>query len=240
MQRGADVALSLLQERTLLPVWTARKKLVQLVKEHPTVVLIGETGSGKTTQAPQLVAQHLNLPGSVACTQPRRVAAITVAKRVSAEHGCKLGTHVGYRVRFEDCTSSETRIIYMTDGMLVREAVLDPQLRRYGVVFVDEAHERTVSTDLLLGLLKRAQRLRHGSPKPLKLIVMSATLDYADFLGFFPGSQPAYIQGRLHTVELFYTATPQESYLQALINAVMQVRLIGLPFWDMTWRAVAY
>jgi ATP-dependent RNA helicase DHX8/PRP22 len=222
-QERKRVALELLEKRKVLPIWYARKSLVKLVAKHETLVLVGETGSGKTTQAPQLVQQQLQLPGIVACTQPRRVAAITVAQRVAAEQGVQVGGKVGYSVRFDDNTSEGTRIKYMTDGMLIREAIIDPKLRSYSVVFVDEAHERTVNTDVLLGLLKRAQRHRHPTRHPLKLVIMSATLDQANFLEFFEGSIPAYIEGRQFPVEVFYTREPQESYLQATMNAILQV-----------------
>ncbi|GFH16678.1 ATP-dependent RNA helicase dhx8 isoform A, partial [Haematococcus lacustris] len=139
-------------ERRRLPVYSARAKLVELVRSHDAIVIVGETGSGKTTQIPQFLDQAGF--GTVVCTQPRRVAAVTVARRVAEEMGTRLGDKVGYTIRFDDTTSAATRIKYMTDGMLLREALLDPLLSRYKVVILDEAHERTVNTDVLLGLLK--------------------------------------------------------------------------------------
>ena len=235
-----STAVQLLQVRKELPIWSARKALVRLISEHDTVVLVGETGSGKTTQTPQFVAQQLEPRGIVACTQPRRVAAITVAQRVAAEAGARIGGRVGYAVRFDDQTSAETHIKYMTDGMLIREAIADPLLTRYSVIHVDEAHERSVNTDVLLGLLKRAQRARSGGggsgndnngpaakrakrAAPLKLVVMSATLAQDKFVDFFPGAVPAYIEGRQYPVEILYTRTSQEAYLHATITAVFQV-----------------
>lgn len=120
------------------------------------LVVIGETGSGKTTQMTQyLVEEGFCQRGKkVACTQPRRVAAISVAKRVSEEMGVRLGQEVGYQIRFEDFTSSRTIVKYMTDGMLLRECLLDPFLRQYSVIILDEAHERGINTDVLFGLIK--------------------------------------------------------------------------------------
>eukprot|EP00892_Ulva_mutabilis_P000226 jgi/Ulvmu1/10203/UM060_0003.1 len=218
-------ALQLLSERKALPVWSARKALVERINNSSTVILIGETGSGKTTQAPQLVKLQANLKGMIACTQPRRIAAMTVAQRVADEQGVVLGTSVGFAVRFNNKSGSNTKIKYMTDGLLIREAISDPELHAYSVVFVDEAHERTVNTDVLLGLLKYAQQARHDSADPLKLIIMSATLDFDIFLRFYPGSIPAYVQGRQYDVKVFHTAKPVESYLKAAVDTVLQVHL---------------
>ena len=115
------------------------------------------------------------------------------------------------------------QVKYLTDGMLIREAISDPLLRAYSVIFVDEAHERSVNTDVLLGLLKGAQQNRYDGRHPLKLVVMSATLEEEKFLAFFPLSKPAYIPGRQYPVELFYTAKKQESYVKAAIDTVLQV-----------------
>ena len=113
----------------------------------------------------------------VACTQPRRVAAMSVSARVAEEMDCALGQEVGYSIRFEDCTSSKTLLKYLTDGMLLREAMSDPLLEAYGMVLLDEAHERTLATDILMGLLKEVAKQRPD----LKIVVMSATLDAGKF-----------------------------------------------------------
>jgi pre-mRNA-splicing factor ATP-dependent RNA helicase DHX15/PRP43 len=118
----------------------------------------------------------------VACTQPRRVAAMSVSKRVAEEMDCTLGEEVGYTIRFEDLTSQKTQLKYMTDGMLLREAMTDPLLTRYGVIILDEAHERTVQTDVLMGLLKEILPKR----RDLKVVIMSATLDAGKFQVNFP------------------------------------------------------
>ena len=209
-------------ERRQLPVWSARDRLLEAVKSSPVLIVVGETGSGKTTQIPQFLldAGIAGKSGVVACTQPRRVAAVTVAQRVAQERGCELGGEVGYTVRFDDCTTPATRLKYCTDGMLLREALLDPLLRRYRAIILDEAHERTVATDVLLGLLKKARAARGGD---FRIVVMSATLDAAGFRDYFPGSAAAYVEGRQHPVQILYAAQPLEMYLDAAITAALQV-----------------
>jgi HrpA-like RNA helicase len=156
--------------------------LIQAIRQHDVLVVIGDTGSGKTTQIPQYVLE--DDPGAmVVVTQPRRIAAITVARRVAKEQDVRLGSHVGYAVRFDDCSTDKTSLRYVTDGLLLREAVQDPLLVKYTLVVVDEAHERTLDTDMLFGLLKRVQqqRTQHGHPQ-LKMLIMSATLNVSMFV----------------------------------------------------------
>ena len=169
-----------------LPVFEARAALLHQVSRAPTLVLVGATGSGKSTQIPQYLF-HAGYP-TIGVTQPRRVAATSVARRVATEMGVALGEEVGYCVRFDNCSSRDTRIRYLTDGMLLREALSDTSLRRYAVVIVDEAHERSLQTDILLGVLKAAQQLRALATQPLRLVVMSATLDVGLFCEFFGGA----------------------------------------------------
>ena len=127
------------------------------------MVVVGDTGSGKTTQMTQYLAEAGFADKlKIGCTQPRRVAAMSVAKRVAEEVGCRLGQEVGYTIRFEDCTSPETKIKYMTDGMLQRECLVDPDMTQYSVLMLDEAHERTIATDVLFGLLKSEFAVRSG------------------------------------------------------------------------------
>lgn len=152
---GKITSLSITEQRASLPIYKLRDALVKAVKENQVLVVVGDTGSGKTTQMTQYLAEEgLADHGKIACTQPRRVAAMSVAKRVAEEVGCRLGQDVGYTIRFEDCTGPETKIKYMTDGMLQREALVDPNLTNYSVIMLDEAHERTIATDVLFGLLK--------------------------------------------------------------------------------------
>ncbi|XP_024384968.1 pre-mRNA-splicing factor ATP-dependent RNA helicase DEAH10 isoform X1 [Physcomitrium patens] len=161
---------ALLNQRRALPIASVESELVNHVKKNETLVVIGETGSGKTTQLPQFLHSAGFCKGGmmVAITQPRRVAAITVATRVAEEMGVEVGQEVGYSIRFEDCTSPSTQLKYMTDGMLLREALLDPLLSRYSLVVIDEAHERTIHTDVLFGLLKGVQKRRQAASTATK------------------------------------------------------------------------
>lgn len=174
---------SILTVRKKLPVYQFKDKLIETVGNNQIVIVEGETGSGKTTQIPQfLVEAGFVTPGQncVACTQPRRVAATSIAARVAEEMDVKLGQEVGYTIRFEDMSDQYRTVLkFVTDGMLLREAMGDPLLSRYSVIVLDEAHERTLSTDVLMGLLmeilpKRTKASDYGD---LKIVVMSATLD---------------------------------------------------------------
>lgn len=189
-------------------------------------MIVGETGSGKTTQVTQYLAEEGFADSSkIGCTQPRRVAAVSVAKRVAEEVGCRVGQEVGYTIRFEDCTSPDTRIKYMTDGMLQRECLVDPDLKAYSVLMLDEAHERTIATDVLFGLLKKALQRRPD----LKLIVTSATLDAEKFSSYFFGCPIFTIPGRTYPVEILYTKEPEPDYLDASLITVMQIHLSEPP-----------
>ncbi|ESR61117.1 hypothetical protein CICLE_v10017732mg [Citrus x clementina] len=197
-------------------------ELLQAVSEYPVLGTVGETGSGKTIQIPQyLYEAGYTKQGKTGCTQPRRVAAMSVAARVSQEMGVKLGHEVGYSFRFEDCTSDKTVLKYMTDGMLLREIVIEPSLESYSVLIVDEAHERTLSTDILFGLLKDLINYRSY----LKLLISSATLDAEKFSDYF-GSAPIFkIPGRRYPVELFYAKAPEADYIEAAIVTVLKIHV---------------
>ncbi|KAJ0401921.1 hypothetical protein P43SY_003538 [Pythium insidiosum] len=209
--------------RQRLPIFAHRQRIVSAVAAHRVVILVGETGSGKTTQIPQYILEEHGA-ARIAITQPRRVAAIAVAQRVSQEvNRDALGGTVGYCVRFDDMSTRETKLRFMTDGMLMREALLSPSLDRYSVIVLDEAHERTLQTDILFGVVKQALRKR----RDLKVVVMSATLDVALFQAFFADSAPAVLQipGRQFHVDVLYTAKSQPDYLDAALVTVLQIHL---------------
>jgi pre-mRNA-splicing factor ATP-dependent RNA helicase DHX16 len=150
-----QVKLSIEEERKILPIFKFREEILKLVNKNQVTILVGETGSGKTTQIPQYLFESGHTEkGIIGVTQPRRVAAMSVASRVSYEMKTKIGHQVGYSIRFEDCTSDLTKIKYLTDGMLLREFMQDPMLEKYSVIMIDEAHERTLHTDVLFGLIK--------------------------------------------------------------------------------------
>lgn len=223
---GKKTSMSLLEQRQSLPIYKLRDELIKAINDNQILIVVGETGSGKTTQMTQYLAEAgFTTKGKIGCTQPRRVAAMSVAKRVSEEFGCRLGQEVGYTIRFEDCTSSETVIKYMTDGMLLRECLIDPDMSAYACIMLDEAHERTIHTDVLFGLLKQAIEKR----KELKLIVTSATLDAVKFSEYFCQAPIFTIPGRTFPVEILYTREPETDYLDASLITVMQIHLSEPP-----------
>ncbi|CAH2101000.1 unnamed protein product [Euphydryas editha] len=215
----------LLRRRLGLPVWEYKNDFMRLLNTHQCVVLVGETGSGKTTQIPQWCVEFAAVTGmksqGVACTQPRRVAAMSVAQRVAEEMDVPLGQQVGYSIRFEDCSGPQTVLKYMTDGMLLREAMSDPMLEQYRVILLDEAHERTLATDILMGVLKEVIKQRTD----LKLVIMSATLDAGKFQQYFDNAPLMNVPGRTHPVEIFYTPQPERDYLEAAIRTVIQIHI---------------
>ena len=201
-------------------------------------------------ELPQYLLEDGSYLGQIAVTQPRRVAATSLANRVSAEQGQVLGTLVGYSVRFDERVSPGTRIKYLTDGMLVREMMSDPFLTRYDVVIVDEAHERTLRTDVVLASLKQVLAIRNGDgtdkkgkgkAKPLKVVIMSATLDAEKFSKFFEkyifcyspfliteslNSAPVlYVKGRQHPVSILHTSTSQNDYAEAALRTFFQIHV---------------
>ncbi|CAM9518443.1 unnamed protein product, partial [Phaeothamnion confervicola] len=229
----------------LLPVLRLRDELLQLFRSNQArlylvVVCTGETGSGKTTQIPQILLEleqeRRRLDPKrrlrrlrVAVTQPRRVAAIAIAQRVAAERGGKVGGEVGYSVRFDDCTTPATEIKYMTDGVLLREFLASPDLDPFGYVVLDEAHVRSVHTDTAAGLLKAALAQR----PELTAVVTSATLDVAKFSAYFGGCPTFNIPGRVHDVDIYHSRTRQvmtatgpaagTRYVEDAIDVVRQI-----------------
>lgn len=251
--------------RNNLPVHQFRQEIIELIKSNEAVLVVAETGSGKSTQIPAYLheegllsrknSNNFNAAPNICVVQPRRVAAITVAKRVANELGCHPGKVVGHRVRFDDFTDRKrTKIVYLTDGMLLREATADPLLSAYGIVVLDEAHERALQTDVLFGVVKRAMKARNDQlsreevsnespdlliqqrmaeranelrlPK-LRVVVMSATLDVSTFQTFFPEAKTIRIPGRLYPVQTLYTKEPQQDYLDAALMIALQIHEEG-------------
>ncbi|TPX69443.1 hypothetical protein SpCBS45565_g02466 [Spizellomyces sp. 'palustris'] len=235
------LAQRLQAEREALPIYKAQRAIIDEIMRHQSVIIVGETGSGKTTQIPQFLdAAGLTQQGIIAVTQPRRVAAISIAKRVAEEMGTKLGDKVGYSIRFDDTTSPSTKIKYMTDGMLLRELLSDNKLKRYSAIILDEAHERTLRTDILFGMVKAIQKER----KDLKIIIMSATLnaerfsqyfDKYDFGTLFLGlcvdayrlcsAKVIYVAGRQFPVRTFAAVQRQEDYVDSALVATFQLHM---------------
>ncbi|GAB5029941.1 pre-mrna-splicing factor atp-dependent rna helicase-like [Nannochloropsis oceanica] len=217
----------ILSKRRGLPVYEFLDELLTKVKKNQVIVVEGETGSGKTTQIPQFLvdAGYTRDGHCVACTQPRRVAAMSIAKRVSEEMDVTLGEEVGYTIRFEDCSSQKTILKFLTDGMLLREAMFDPHLEKYKVIVLDEAHERTLATDVLMGLLKEVLQRRPD----MKMVVMSATLDAEKFQKYFGDAPLLRVPGRMFKVEVFYTPEPERDYVQAAIRTTLQIHLCEEP-----------
>jgi len=212
----------LLAGRKNLPVFTYREEFLAAVKDHQILILVGETGSGKTTQIPQFLHEvGYSELGKIGCTQPRRVAAMSVAARVATEMNVKIGQEVGYSIRFENCTSNKTIIQYMTDGMLLREILTEPDLASYSCMVIDEAHERTLHTDILFGLVKDIVRFRSD----MRLIISSATLDAAKFSAYFDQASIFMIPGRMFPVDVFYTKSPEADYVDAAVVTVLQIHV---------------
>ncbi|KAF5507833.1 Pre-mRNA-splicing factor ATP-dependent RNA helicase-like protein cdc28 [Colletotrichum aenigma] len=213
--------LSIQETRKSLPIYAYRDDFLAAMEKYQILVIVGETGSGKTTQLPQYLheAGYTKNGLKVGCTQPRRVAAMSVAARVADEVGVKVGQEVGYSIRFEDNTSDKTILKYMTDGMLLREFMTEPDLAGYSAIMIDEAHERTVHTDILLALVKDLARERPD----LKLLISSATMNAEKFAAYFDDAPIYNIPGRRYPVDIYYTPAPEANYLAAAITTVFQI-----------------
>lgn len=214
-------ANSIEETRKSLPIYAFKEELLDAISNYQILIIVGETGSGKTTQIPQYLheAGYTKNNQKVGCTQPRRVAAMSVAARVAEEMGVRTGNEVGYSIRFEDCTSDKTVIKYMTDGMLLREFLTTPDLSDYSALMIDEAHERTLHTDILFGLVKDIARFR----PELKLLISSATMDAQKFAAYFDDAPIFNIPGRRYPVDLHYTQHPEANYLHAAITTIFQI-----------------
>eukprot|EP01119_Soliformovum_irregulare_P003637 TRINITY_DN1444_c0_g1_i6.p1 TRINITY_DN1444_c0_g1~~TRINITY_DN1444_c0_g1_i6.p1 ORF type:complete len:699 (-),score=229.14 TRINITY_DN1444_c0_g1_i6:119-2131(-) len=226
-QERKDSASKLQDARKKLPIYPFKDSILEALKDCSTMVIIGETGSGKTTQISQFLYEAGYADrGMIGITQPRRVAAVSVAHRVADELGTSVGHEVGYAIRFTDRTSPDTRIKYMTDGTLLRECLIDPDLKQYSVIVLDEAHERSVHTDILFGLMKKAVQRR----KDLKLLVTSATLETDKFSQFFDRCPIYFVPGRTFPVDTFYQDVPgKRDYVDECVDMVLKIHEIEEP-----------
>ncbi|THV53145.1 hypothetical protein BGAL_0058g00200 [Botrytis galanthina] len=221
LKAAEQKAKTIEETRKNLPIYAYKDEFLAALDQFQTIILVGETGSGKTTQLPQYLheAGYTKDGMKIGVTQPRRVAAMSVAQRVSEEMGCKIGNEVGYAIRFEDCTSDKTLIKYMTDGHLLKEVMITPSLDEYQVIMIDEAHERTVHTDILLALLKDLAKER----PTIKLLIASATINAQAFSDFFDGAPIFNVKGRSYPVEIYNTPQPEANYLAAAITTLFQI-----------------
>src|SRR3954468_8541221 len=184
-----------------LPISARADEIIASIRDNQVLILAGETGSGKTTQIPKMcLVAGCGERGRIACTQPRRVAATSVARRVAEELNVPFGREVGCKIRFADQTTGDTVIKFMTDGMLLAELQADPELREYDTIIVDEAHERSLNIDFILGHLRR---LRVRRPD-LKIVITSATIDTAAFSAAFGNAPVIEVSGRVYPVEVIY------------------------------------
>ncbi|KAL8825408.1 MAG: hypothetical protein Q9170_007800, partial [Blastenia crenularia] len=232
VNRPAEIQAARLE----LPIVAEEQKIMEAIYNNPTIVIWGATGSGKTTQVPQFLYEagfgnpSSPNPGTIGITQPRRVAAVSMAKRVSDELGGLQGK-VSYQIRFESSVSDKTAVKFMTDGILIREIATDFALLKYSIIIIDEAHERSTNTDILIGMVSRIVDLRASMSKddprikPLKLVIMSATLRVSDFLknpNLFRNGPPPLLQaeGRQYPVTTHFTRRTQRDYLEEAFRKV--------------------
>jgi len=246
----------LLPVRRTLPIWSQADSIKAALRRNNVLVLTGETGSGKSTQVPQFLANEPWCTKGIAITQPRRVAAISLARRVAEEMGSFMGSQspaarVGYSVRFDNATGPNTKIKFLTEGMLLQEMIRDPMMAQYSAIVVDEVHERSVNVDLILGFLRNlVTSVDNSSTKPrehpLKVVVMSATADVESLVQFFEGSQPeikrghvptesieavadasivskCFVEGRQYPVKTIYMPEPTQDWVESALKIIFQI-----------------
>lgn len=207
----------------VLPIQEKKDAIVELIERNQVVILSSETGTGKTTQVPRYVYEMYAQP--VICSQPRRIAAISIAKRVAEEMGTALGQLVGYSVRFEERACEDTMIRYVTDGTLLREFIEDTTLSKYKAVIIDEVHERTINIDLLLGLVKDAIEIR----KDLKVIIMSATISTERFQSYLQGAAVFHIKSRTFPIAVKYMDKPAVDYVVEAVSRAIEIHETSPP-----------
>uniref|UniRef100_A0A914H0R1 RNA helicase n=1 Tax=Globodera rostochiensis TaxID=31243 RepID=A0A914H0R1_GLORO len=220
--------LELYKKRTELPVWRHKTEFMRALDHHKCILLEAETGSGKTTQVPQWCMEwwkkrHPHTQSMVCCTQPRRLATVSVAERVAKELDVPLGNVVGYSIRFEELVDSGTLLKYCTDGVLLAESSRDEMLMRYGVILLDEVHERTMITDVVMGLVKRIMALRPA----LRVVVMSATLKTGKFADYFSTHYSMQISGRSFSVKINFSdwdiIMDPEEYVEKSVEKAIEI-----------------
>lgn len=227
---NANRSLNLSAQRQKLPIIRYKNEVLYCLESFQTLVIVGECGSGKSTQLPQfLYEQGWHSKGLIGITQPRRISAITLANRVSEEMGDITGDGVvGVSVRFFSKCSENSKIKYMTEGILLREMLANPLLSEYSVIIIDEAHERSVLTDCVLGLLKKIAKKR----KSLKIIISSATMDaelFRDFFNFRTKADPKdtstilTVEGRMYENKVFYLDEPCPDYIRGTVDTIMKI-----------------
>jgi ATP-dependent helicase HrpA len=212
-----------------LPIFAKKDEIIDAISKNSVVIISGETGSGKTTQIPKFcLAAGRGIDGKIGCTQPRRIAATTVSGRIAEELGEELGRFVGYKIRFKDKTSPQGFIKIMTDGILLAEAQNDPYLNEYDTIIVDEAHERSLNIDFILGILKTLLRKR----KDLRIIITSATIDTEKFSTAFDNAPVIEVSGRMYPVEIRYLPTDstledddEQTHIEMTVNAIDDLQL---------------
>ena len=213
---------SLNAQKTRLPIAKNRDHILYLLENNQVLVIVGDTGCGKSTQVPQFLVEAgwTDSQTMIGITEPRRVAVTTLAARVAEESKSKLGYQVGYSIRFDECFSREmTKIKFMTEGILIREMMGDPLLKSYSVIILDEAHERTVSTDILMGLLKKVLRKR----RELRVIISSATVDAEYIRDFFGKAAIISVHGTAYSVDIFYLKNPCPDYVKSCVETVLKL-----------------
>ena len=210
-------------QQKILPIFEYKEKILELLKKNQIILIEGETGSGKTTQIPQYLYENGYCKDNkkICITQPRRVAAMSVASRVAYEMGVKCGHEVGYSIRFEENVSRITKIIYMTDGIFLRYLLSDNLLNDFSAIIIDEAHERSIFTDIIFGIIKELIQKRED----LRVIISSATLSTTKFQNYFFDAPLIKVPGRRYPVDIYYTKSPEPDYIEAAVITALQIHI---------------